>query len=1093
MRKLHSLAILVGVLAVLAGFAPRATAAAFTPGNIVVLRVGTGGAALGATGTAAFLDEYTTAGALVQSIPLPTTVVGSDRRLVVSGTATSEGLITRSVDGARLAVAGYDAATGTTVTSSQWQTVNRVIGLVDDGGNVDTTTALGPTGDTTTGNARGAAVDGTDAWITGSTSGVRHADAPPAYTGLFTTPTNIRNALIVEDFGSTPGFRQLLVSSQTGAFRLSTVGSGTPVGSGQTLTNLPGFPTSTGSPYQFFFADLSGAVAGVDTVYVADDGGGGVQKYSFDGALWSSAPVGSITAASARGLTGVVNGTTVTLFVAYGGTSNNNLGTVTDTAGYNAAPSTTTMTVLTTAGTNRVFRGVAFVPAPKLAVSSIVRAGASPTSAASVDFTVTFNRAVSGVDTSDFVLATSGITGASVTGVAGTAPTSTWTVSVGTGSGVGTIRLDLVDDDTVRDTTGLRLGGSGTSGGGDGGFNTGEFYVLRDLCWGVAPTFGGLTSATPSDCKVDLAWTAATSSCGGTVTYNVYRDTTAAFTPTAANRLAQGVAGTTYTDTSSLTSTGTYYYLVRAVTDANGAEDANTAYQSATMACVFGTGPAPVTYLSVRSGEQQNVVEWVNPGGPYTRNHIEWNAGASSCTAPTMYYTGAGSTDVVASAGGRGSYSHGSLTNGWKYCYSIWVEGPTGGSSVNKTTWGRPVDTTGQVKWSHVTEGAALAASGVLPTRSYHAVSNDRIMHAMDPGTTGGTWPAGWMPYKMNAAAQARPMVAAPATTTVRGSSRVAIVGSQDGRVYAFSPVTGAVLWSTGQLAPAGAPIQAGVRTMFTDYGGAYNLVFAGTRDASNPNQLHAIDLQTGAVKWSFTNAGGQGGDGTSMGMVSTGGALQYSGNRLYFTTYQGTGATPSTGNVWCLTFTDSTVQLCPAVGTLTWPLSLGAGANIEAAPTIRGNVLYAGDTGGVVYAVDLTGGAGPVLWSTSALEAGGVKGFVWPEAASTHLYLTTTTGVWSLDDQGTAVAAYWTGGAASAAGKVTASSPAPALFLNGKVYVGVSGGLLVIDGSTPGNVTTSTVTLGDGTATAGAVTADSNTGLLLVGATDGVVYAVQP
>ena len=62
-----------------------ASAAAFTPGNIVVYRVGDGAAALAGTGTAVFLDEYTPAGVLVQSIAMPTTTSGAHRRLVSSG------------------------------------------------------------------------------------------------------------------------------------------------------------------------------------------------------------------------------------------------------------------------------------------------------------------------------------------------------------------------------------------------------------------------------------------------------------------------------------------------------------------------------------------------------------------------------------------------------------------------------------------------------------------------------------------------------------------------------------------------------------------------------------------------------------------------------------------------------------------------------------------------------------------------------------------------------------------------------------------------------------------------------------------------
>jgi hypothetical protein len=71
-----------------------AIAGSFTPGNIVVVRLNSSSS----TATAAFLDEYTTAGSLVQSIALPTAAAGSNRTLTLSGTASSEGMLTRSYD-----------------------------------------------------------------------------------------------------------------------------------------------------------------------------------------------------------------------------------------------------------------------------------------------------------------------------------------------------------------------------------------------------------------------------------------------------------------------------------------------------------------------------------------------------------------------------------------------------------------------------------------------------------------------------------------------------------------------------------------------------------------------------------------------------------------------------------------------------------------------------------------------------------------------------------------------------------------------------------------------------------------------------------
>ncbi len=107
-------------------------------------------------------------------------------------------------------------------------------------------------------------------------------------------------------------------------------------------------------------------------------------------------------------------------------------------------------------------------------VVSILRADLSPTNAASVNFTVTFSKPVTGVDADDFSVIMSGVSGAAVSGVSGTG--SIYTVAVNTGSGDGTIRLDVVDDNSIVDATSNPLGGAAL---GDGNFTTGEVYTIN--------------------------------------------------------------------------------------------------------------------------------------------------------------------------------------------------------------------------------------------------------------------------------------------------------------------------------------------------------------------------------------------------------------------------------------------------------------------------------------------------------------------------------------------------------------------------------------------------------------------------------------
>ena len=107
-------------------------------------------------------------------------------------------------------------------------------------------------------------------------------------------------------------------------------------------------------------------------------------------------------------------------------------------------------------------------------VVSVIRVDPNPTNAASVDFTVTFSENVTGVDTADFAPTKTGtIAGESVETVNG--GPIVYTVTVNTGSGDGTLRLDAIDDDTILDLASNPLGGIGL---GNGDFTTGETYDI---------------------------------------------------------------------------------------------------------------------------------------------------------------------------------------------------------------------------------------------------------------------------------------------------------------------------------------------------------------------------------------------------------------------------------------------------------------------------------------------------------------------------------------------------------------------------------------------------------------------------------------
>jgi len=322
---------------------------AFTAGSLSVLRIGDGSAALGASATPVFIDEYSTSGTLIRSIALPTAVAGANRRLTLSGNSSSEGLLSLSQDKKKLTLTGYDAPLGTaSVTSSASATYNRVVGVIDETGNVNTGTAL----DIFTAQfITSAVVDGNNVWMGGGTINIYHT------TIGATTATSI----IARSGRSMRIFNNQLYASQVSgtAGPVVSIGTGLPTTNGQTAAGLPGMSTATPSGREFFFADLDPNIPGDDVLYVANTAiADGIAKYSLVNNNWV---LNGNISGQYTGLTGVVSGNEVTLYGVRFGTSANKIFKITDATGYNVAM-TATATDIATAAANTVFRGLSFSP-----------------------------------------------------------------------------------------------------------------------------------------------------------------------------------------------------------------------------------------------------------------------------------------------------------------------------------------------------------------------------------------------------------------------------------------------------------------------------------------------------------------------------------------------------------------------------------------------------------------------------------------------------------------------------------------------------------------------------------------------------------
>jgi hypothetical protein len=337
-----------------------------------VVRVGDGSAALNLASTAAFIEERTLGdGSLVRSAPLPTAVSGGNQPLTLSGSAPVEGTLKRSVDGSFVTLAGYATAPGTAnVAYTRTSTVKRVVARIAGDLSIDTTTlfttAFSGTGQVSGGLANDRAVtsyDGSAFWVAGA--GTSNSG------GIWYIPFGTSSATqITGQSGNNPGNvrtcgifgGQLYAATNVSPFAgVFTVGTGLPT-TQSTAVILPGFPASgSPSPLDFAVLDRDPNVAGPDTLCVSDDrtsGGGGIQKWIFNGSTWTLAY--TLSPGSTTGIRHLLAIDVPAGVVLLGGTTDtaNSIVRVLDTG------SASTFKSLVTAATNTAFRGLALSPVP---------------------------------------------------------------------------------------------------------------------------------------------------------------------------------------------------------------------------------------------------------------------------------------------------------------------------------------------------------------------------------------------------------------------------------------------------------------------------------------------------------------------------------------------------------------------------------------------------------------------------------------------------------------------------------------------------------------------------------------------------------
>ncbi|HLX71356.1 MAG TPA: cadherin-like domain-containing protein [Verrucomicrobiae bacterium] len=247
----------------------------FVPGNLVVDRAGDGSAALTGNGTAIFLDQYTTIGGLVSTVPIPTSGPG---QFVDVGNSTTEGFLSLNPFGTNVVLAGYNVPLGTTTPSSaNAAAAPRAIATVDNNGifTLQATSTIAHTG----GNIRSAATDGNgNFWASGSVIGTFYmgTNSPTNYIS-----TTVANERVIQVIGG-----NLYYSTGSGTTRGVYSFSGLPTTTGNTATSLIN-GGSTNAPFAWSFNP------GMNQAYVADSDTfttssaiGGIEKWTNNGTSW---------------------------------------------------------------------------------------------------------------------------------------------------------------------------------------------------------------------------------------------------------------------------------------------------------------------------------------------------------------------------------------------------------------------------------------------------------------------------------------------------------------------------------------------------------------------------------------------------------------------------------------------------------------------------------------------------------------------------------------------------------------------------------------------------------------------------------------
>jgi len=358
-------------------------------------------------------------------------------------------------------------------------------------------------------------------------------------------------------------------------------------------------------------------------------------------------------------------------------------------------------------------------------VQSITRIGAATTNAASVDFTVTYSEAVTGVSAQDWSLTTTGVTGASVTATNGSG--TTYTVTVNTGSGDGTIRLNVVTGGTVIDLAGNLL---------QAGFTSGDVDTIDK----TAPAVQSIVKASTDP-------TTATS-VGFTVTF------TESVTGVDATDFTITAPALTGTSISNVTGSGTTYTVTVATGNGSGslrldltgngtvvdaAGNSAASYTGGPSYTIQGLPAAPTT-LVASGGDSHILLTWNPPSG------------ADTYTVKRSLTSGTGYSNLATGVAVT-NYDDTTAVNGTPYFYKVSAtngrgEGPDSSEATATPAPAGPApgpvsiavgDAKVILSWTAVGGATSYNVKRGLTTGSYTVTTNTPVPTFTDSTVTNGT------------------------------------------------------------------------------------------------------------------------------------------------------------------------------------------------------------------------------------------------------------------------------------------------------------------------------------------------------------------